>query len=816
MKNKGFTLVELLVVIVILGIVTGISIPIIRNVQQKMVDKKYTTYLDSLKDSAKLYNDSYSEDMFGHAKSGVYCVTYRELEKKKLIKDISVEDKSCNRDRTFVRVVKMDDKYTYTPYLACGSKNGDDVTVVLPKGSDVSMSETLCSETITNTIVVDIDERYKGSSYMSNKFDKHKRTARVKIYSATGIDNDINLQYAWKNTKDGTITSYSPLTFKIKGNQEQQILNGDIIETVSNEEIITPEGGDGLYHLLVKVNKLNDIKDHNSWKPGNNQSNPIEFKPYAIDNGDPEIRNEIFRSTETNYNSLSAYFNFDGYDEHSPNDLKMCISTSGYCTNNFQPYNKSTLINFVGIYDGSIKYVYVTLKDLAGNTAKKKVPYRVGITHTMIYNNNGGSGCSSKSVTHNVNDGRKWGTLCTPTRTGYTFKGWKSGNTTIDSNTVISDNITVTAEWQINRYTLTYNSAGGTACGAITKNYNEAWGTLCTPTRTGYTFNGWKVGNTTLTATSKATANITAVAQWSIRNYTLTINSNGGSGCSGTITKTYGSDWGLSCTPTRTGYTFNGWTINPTKATGNGTATANWKINNYTLTINSNGGSGCSGTITKPYNSAWGLSCTPSRTGYTFNGWTINPAKATGNGTATASWKINNYTLTINSNGGSGCSGTITKPYNSAWGLSCTPSRTGYTFSGWSISPAKATGNGTAKANWTAKVGWELSNPGASLTNQKWIFWNNGTRVQSGWHDFPIAGPGSPLATYYFEGGYAWCNGWWRSSSSGKWYFLSNQDIDGNGNLDCRMYRNEDRQINGKWYNFDNDGACTNGNYTCP
>ena len=527
---------------------------------------------------------------------------------------------------------------------------------------------------------------------MSNKFDKHKRTARVKIYSATGIDNDINLQYAWKNTKDGTITSYSPLTFKIKGNQEQQILNGDIIETVSNEEIITPEGGDGLYHLLVKVNKLNDIKDHNSWKPGNNQSNPIEFKPYAIDNGDPEIRNEIFRSTETNYNSLSAYFNFDGYDEHSPNDLKMCISTSGYCTNNFQPYNKSTLINFVGIYDGSIKYVYVTLKDLAGNTAKKKVPYRVGITHTMIYNNNGGSGCSSKSVTHNVNDGRKWGTLCTPTRTGYTFKGWKSGNTTIDSNTVISDNITVTAEWQINRYTLTYNSAGGTACGAITKNYNEAWGTLCTPTRTGYTFNGWKVGNTTLTATSKATANITAVAQWSIRNYTLTINSNGGSGCSGTITK----------------------------------------------------------------------------------------------------------------------------PYNSAWGLSCTPSRTGYTFSGWSISPAKATGNGTAKANWTAKVGWELSNPGASLTNQKWIFWNNGTRVQSGWHDFPIAGPGSPLATYYFEGGYAWCNGWWRSSSSGKWYFLSNQDIDGNGNLDCRMYRNEDRQINGKWYNFDNDGACTNGNYTCP
>ena len=79
MKNKkGFTLVELLVVIAILGIITGISIPLIRNVQKAMVKKKYTTYLNGLKTSAKLYNDSYSEDMFGHNKTGVYCVKFSE------------------------------------------------------------------------------------------------------------------------------------------------------------------------------------------------------------------------------------------------------------------------------------------------------------------------------------------------------------------------------------------------------------------------------------------------------------------------------------------------------------------------------------------------------------------------------------------------------------------------------------------------------------------------------------------------------------------------------------------------------------------
>lgn len=70
-------------------------------------------------------------------------------------------------------------------------------------------------------------------------------------------------------------------------------------------------------------------------------------------------------------------------------------------------------------------------------------------TYTLAYNNNGGTGCTSKTVTYNSS----YGTLCTPIRTGYTFLGWytsATGGTQISQSTIMNktQNHTIYAQWK--------------------------------------------------------------------------------------------------------------------------------------------------------------------------------------------------------------------------------------------------------------------------------------------------------------------------------------------------------------------------------
>ena len=159
----------------------------------------------------------------------------------------------------------------------------------------------------------------------------------------------------------------------------------------------------------------------------------------------------------------------------------------------------------------------------------------------------------------------------------------------------------------------------------------------------GYTFGGWNKADGTAWdyASDKVTDNITLYAKWAANTYTITFDTAGGSEIA-PITQDYGTVITAPEAPTREGYTFIGWDkeIPTTMPTENMTVTAQWEINQYTITFDTNGGSEIA-PITQDYGTAITVPADPTREGYTFMGWdqeipTTMPAE---NITLKARWK---------------------------------------------------------------------------------------------------------------------------------------------------------------------------------
>ena len=135
--------------------------------------------------------------------------------------------------------------------------------------------------------------------------------------------------------------------------------------------------------------------------------------------------------------------------------------------------------------------------------------------------------------------------------------------------------MTLYAKWTINSYSITFNSAGGSAVTSITQNYGTTVTAPANPTRTGYTFAGW---NPAVPATMPA-GGAALTAQWTINAYTITFDSAGGSAVA-SITQNYGTAVAAPANPTRAGCAFTGWNpaVPATMPIGGAALTAQWTI----------------------------------------------------------------------------------------------------------------------------------------------------------------------------------------------------------------------------------------------
>lgn len=322
------------------------------------------------------------------------------------------------------------------------------------------------------------------------------------------------------------------------------------------------------------------------------------------------------------------------------------------------------------------------------------------------------------------------GTLPTTTKTGYTFNGWftdETGGTQISASTPVpSTDTSYYAHWTANTYTITLDrQSGSNGTTTIYEKYADGYyltntnGTLSNkmstsangitvPTRAGYVFGGYYTAtggggtqyidaNGKLTSSASSTnfsANGTLYAKWTPGVYTITLNQQSGSGGTGTIYEKYGSGYytnsaattqmttsanGITV-PSRTGYTFGGYytstggggtqyigangkltsSASSTHFTAAGSLYAKWTPVSYSISYNLNSGSVSGNPTSYTIETTSFTLRNPSRTGYTFTGWSgtglsgsantsVTVAKgSTGNRSYTANWSANSYSLDVN------------------------------------------------------------------------------------------------------------------------------------------------------------------------
>ena len=348
-------------------------------------------------------------------------------------------------------------------------------------------------------------------------------------------------------------------------------------------------------------------------------------------------------------------------------------------------------------------YTFAGWTPSVANTVTADATYTATWTinqYTITFNTDGGS--TIAPITQDY--GTAVVAPANPTKSGYTFTGWDK---TIPS-TMPAENMTITATWEINKYTITFNTNGGTTIAAITQDYNTAVQAPANPTKEGHTFKQW---DKAIPATMPA-ENITITAEWDINQYTITFDTDGGNAID-PITQNYGTAVVAPANPTKSGYTFTGWdkTIPSTMPAENVTITAQWTEivpNTYTVTYTDGVDNAeifadqiyanvTEGTATPAFVG------TPSRVGYTFKGWTPTVANTvTATVTYTATWEINQYTITFNTDGGSTVA-PITQNYGTTVTAPTAPTKTGYTFTGWSaeVPTTMPAENVTLTAQWT-------------------------------------------------------------------------------------------------------------------
>ena len=371
--------------------------------------------------------------------------------------------------------------------------------------------------------------------------------------------------------------------------------------------------------------------------------------------------------------------------------------------------------------------------------------------YTISFEENGGSEVNNQTITYGKTVSQVY-----PERVGYTFAGWYTDpelKYAYNFDTVVKNDFTLYAKWNRNKYSIQFNTNGGTSVASQKVYYQSKVTEPESPTKEGYTFTGWFTENECINKydfNTLVTKSVTLYAGWKINEYTVTFVEAGGSDVENQTVK-YG-DKVISPNSTRTGYDFSGWYSDSSiknlfdfdmPITSDIKLYAGWKIKQYVVSFNTNGGSKIPAQ-TVNYGEKVTEPNSPFIEGANFVGWYLDQDyktkfdfnnKIKGNHTLYAKWDAVMCKVSFETNGGNNV-----ESQNIIYGKKAikpdNPIRDGYMFLGWYTDKELTKSynfNSVVKNGMTLYASWKeiIANVDVSYK----------THVQTfGWQDFVMNG----------------------------------------------------------------------------
>ena len=600
-NRKGYTLIELLAVILIIGLILGFSTYGIINAFNTSKNKSLTISINSIKESAETYATEKNDDSsywldITDKENKYFCTTIEELMNKGLLDKKAESAKFKKSDFVLVKKNKVTNVNSKAEILT-NDNNNDDYKV--------------CSGNIVNEKVTEYPKLDSGTSYTdeievpftdANTNSNSTMTDKVCMYGDSTANikeigviegNTCKLQGLKQNEK-------YYLRVCMKTSRESYLCSNT--ESRSTLQVKKPTYTLSSNTLTIKYNNAN-IKGEAKYyfKSTIKGTSNINVKRCTLSNN-------IF-TCDGNTTTIEK----DTWYQSSSNQINISYTTTGTAKVTARTVDKSNNYN-------------ESTKDFTIN--KYTITFNKGIADKI-----GGEVSNISKSCYAIS-----GQSCSITspdieKKGYTIIGWntnKNATTSIwniNTSKSISSSATYYPILKANIYTITLNNQGATSSGTkkVYYQYNTTKtinGTTCyyytnsslttclsggyninKPSKTGYSFKGYYTSTngsgtnyvnssgTFINNAYKTIGDKTLYANWQANTYTITYNANGGSGAPSSQSYTYDPNndtvfYLSSTTPSRSGYTFLGWSLSSTATSASYSAGQRWgthNANNYTL-----------------------------------------------------------------------------------------------------------------------------------------------------------------------------------------------------------------------------------------